>query len=752
MQIKKIFLYNVPYTENDHHQPLNSVLPEDWKPIKEFDNIHTHLFNFGTSIELTASYDEIRNANYAKFLIKIDQEEPDEEIWEPYYAWIDGFDLKSQQLKGSIKILYHWDYWRTFIDKIKPLRGVITSRISLSDDPPQYVSNITESVDETIHVIEHQSEEIVWIYMVTVDSSNNGIQRIVFPVFKNSYIKKLKINDLFNNYYYAPSFREVLNGSLLKTMGIEKSKIIGCSVSSIAPADYGLSRVDPDELKVTMSYDNVGFPATFVTDDLIEKYGPNDIRTYDDVHSMHVFSFSELGPPTPLKGVDELKKWCFPRENIVVEYEGLIPRLPLTVHLIPAPQLLQAFPFLVYMKYFTSYYPDIMRMDFHDSKVHRGSYKWRFNPPGLLKAPEFIQEFDIKYNHHITSIRRRELDKFDITLQNGEIIENVDIYDILVDRLKENERYYYTLWTKDSGTIVPKVYEPSDLPTTIVISNTDGIWPIKHYSFEEPLSSAPLDNLYLLDNAGYPITKFQQGRDLLSYTIQPISQNNHMFILFRFNTGGYIENTEFIVSMTPIDLTQEYYNEYLVSGERAEANERRFENIVSSLTNLAANAAIGTLIAGPGGGVVGGLKSIGKTILAGGLTTAGVGTVLGNYQQGQLENRLQNRGSFLIRNGNDYSWVSNGYLIRIAKTKYDSYSVEQYKNKVYEYGIDCNEIDNTGFYIGALLEDEGPIKLSSISLSGDTPYEANMYIRQKLLNGVFLDSNLSRPSNINNVK
>lgn len=752
MQIKKIFLYSVPYTEDDHHQPLNSALPDDWEPIKEFLSIKAHLFNFGSSIELTAYYDEIINANYAKFVITMKQDDSGEDVNETYYAWIDGFDLKSQQLKGSIKILYHWDYWRTFKNKIIPLRGTISQRKEQKVNPPQMVPNIIESYDQTVHQIINQNRKIAWVYMVTVDPSNsNGIQRIAFPVCTNSYFRRYQLNDSNRSimqFINAPSFKEVIDGSLLKIMGIDSEKLIGCSVSSIPPLKCEfideLNQIivpytssSPQEYKTKIS---------IYTYDLIEHY-EKTIRSYEDIFKKELNVWTFNTDDDKIKFANEIKWWCYPRNDIIYKFDNYLGKdCYLELH----PSVEQYYPFLQQLKWYFSDYNHIKKI-LIDSEfsVRLGRYFWDYIPSTIVRRYVYNQRFEITYTDiKIVEIEKINSDWFNITFDNGLYLEHVSIGDILLERPPEDKQFSFIIVTDiEYQSVEPKIFG-DDATLRIAISNVDGVWPIQYFSFEQPISSTPLNSLYLVDNNRYPINKFEQGRDLLNYTVQAISQNNQMFVLYKFNSGSYIDNTEFAVNMTPIDLTQEYINEYILSGEREAANERRTENIMSSLVNLAANTAVGTLIAGPAGGIIGAGKSFAKTLGAGILTTGVIGELLGNYQQGQIENRLRNRGSFLIRSGNDYSWLTNGYLISIVKTKFDGYSIEQYENKVYEFGIDCAEIDKDGSRIQQLLTEEGPIRLSSITLDKDIPYEANNYIRQKLLNGVFLDSALTKSINI----
>lgn len=732
MKIKKISLYSVPYTEDDHFQPLKSKLPEDWLPLKEIPEISTDLEKIGREIKLTATYDEIRNANYMKFELLINDKD------ENYYAWIESIIIGSQINKGRMIIYYHWDYWRTFIERITPLRGIIVQRKELEKNPPQIVPKIIEVYDETVHDIVNQDKEIAWIYMSLVDPAyelDAGIQRIAFPVHRNSYEKRFRLND-YNSpstYIDAPSFREVINGSLLKKMNIEEKKLIGCSVSSIAPIKYDRNGDD-----ITIPYNTVEIPTSIsiYTNDLIEIY-ENPLKTYDNVHE-YKFTIWDVGND---RFRDELKWWCFPRKEIKFKYDtsGAPTFVPYYVTLCPAET--QYYPFLQYLKYYTPYYEELkeIRIDTNKFEVRYASYYW------VSKGNnKFQQTFDNFFDGKIKTITKRtdKEDKFNITFEKGSLDE-VGIDNIFVLRLEEDEQFTFTAILEDKQSITSKRVR-EDL---IVIKNSDGVWPLQFHAFEKPLKSVPLKNLFLLDNYGYPVNKFEQQRDILNYTVQAVSQNSQMFALFKFNKGSYIDNTEFLVHMTPIDMAQGYFNEYILTVEREAATQRRVDNIISSLSNIAAGAVMGTVMGGPVGGVLKGGLAVAKTIGAGAVTAGLVSGGLSFYQQARLEERLRQRGSLLIREGNDYSWLSNGYLMSLVVTKIDDYSKDLYLKKVNMFGIDCNEIDDDGHVIARLLNEEGPLKLSSLTLNKDIPYEANVYIREKLFNGVLLDPNLSQPFN-----
>lgn len=756
MQIKKISLYSVPYTEDDHHQPLNSGLPEAWTPIKNFNHIKSDLFNFGVSVEITAFYEEIRNANYVKFTIDMGYK-TDTEILETYYAWIDRLHITSQQALGSIRIYYHWDWWRTLKDNINPLRGIVIQRKKEEFNPPQLVPNIIESYDKVVHDIKYQNKNIAWIYMATIDppkrtpSPKKGIQRIAFPVHTDSYTDKFQINASTDGggYVNAPSFRDVIDGKLLSTMEIDQNKLIGCCVSFIPPIKYDILGN-----QITIPYkiaekEHIATVSIYAYD-MIEHY-EQTLRAYDDIFTIELSTPILEDPYRRIKVQNDLKWWCFPKEDVIVKFDKFLEQ-PLFLRIKPSSD--QYYLFLWQLKNYFSGYDYIKRIIINSDEITQkyavryGKCKWDYT---FTDMKTFIQIFEnVDTNKNIVEIEKVTQELFNVKFDDDSYMENVSIGDILLKR-PENNQFTFLILTTGSTQIITSIDYGDEASRVRVISNDDGVWPVQYHSFEKPLTSTPTNNLYLMDHNGYPITKFEQGRDLLNYSFQVISQNAQMFVLYKFNKGSYVDGTEFAVNMTPIDMTQEYYNEYIISGERAAANEQRVENIVSTFTNLAANAALGAILGGPAGGAVGTLKSVGKTLLTGGITTGVVGGALGYYQQSQLENRLKNRGSFLIRGGSDYSWLTNGYLVSLVQTKYDEYSNYQYQCKVDEFGIECNEIDIDGNNLRKLLSEEGPLKLLTITLDKDIPQDANTYIRQKLTNGIYLDSTLSRPPNINNV-
>lgn len=792
MHYTEIKFYNVPYTEDCRYVPPNSELPDSWTPIPGTkiltDKVYPDTKDIFSKLTLSVNYNDIINCNYLSAKYHPSNGDNDYTV----YAWIDSIIPQiddSNSYSSLTTINFHLDYWRMYIEKIKIKEGLILNRVPGDKylDPPQNVPYIYEYSLDYKHEIPGQLKNIAWVIISYIKS--NKIAKITYPVNGLDPFSHVKFTDAVGAEIIGPSLSQTISGEVFNALGIAQDKQLECFLSPIAPVE--LKEFKNDVINIAWPSQNIvkkwGMQNCLTKRNFIKNVlytgtiftGNNGYLYQEKVETVQIpkmFSqntkirydnqtFSSKGSnryekrdiksgnteeysPWPVTDIfenflkDFLNKYAFRKDDyfeIVLGNPGERARV-MPIHWDHFNENTEYMPFIIVAKQLDKETLDNANViSFQEAYLKQPDKElWTFKD--ISDITKDITEFNpqeiIDKNKKVVSLVRTDLNLYAI-LDNGDKIK-VNDNDVWIPNYKQ----------QDIGFTNGKVFSFQTTPITIdqikynIISNLTEYWP----SITNPIpvfASNDLTHIVLTDMRGAPIKRFCDKLPFDVVTTQVLNGNSGA-ILFRFeNTDALLNDLEVCMPCTPLEVTQTYLNEYVLSGSRNAAQQNLQLAFNQSITTAATSAITGAMT-----GAIVSKNPIGAAIGAGlGLGSSIVNTTVGNYLGAEsLKNQeeiLKNKGSYLLRPLTDHSWIRNGYPIALAFMTIDDYSIENYTNKLKTFGISVNE------YTYNITLNNGPLKVINALIVGNVPIEAINYIKEKLSDGIYINSELSKPANLN---
>ena len=239
------------------------------------------------------------------------------------------------------------------------------------------------------------------------------------------------------------------------------------------------------------------------------------------------------------------------------------------------------------------------------------------------------------------------------------------------------------------------------------------------------------------------------GVTVYDYSYRLIIDSSSAYIQVRFDGhDSHSEGLCFTVPLIPLSLTENATSSYVYSGARqadlmqmrTEADKAYEKGLASTASGTVTGVSSGLMmgaLGGPlgmmGGALVGGVSSaIGGTIS----TTAnrGIDYTYNDRFQDITDYRMAHQTNGLLMSGSGLDSLVNGAKgITIRKLKADDYSVEQRASDISLYGVHVSEPRTS---CQPLIDNGGPVQITSAVITGTAPASAKRYIKQRLESGV----------------
>lgn len=781
MKLKNVTFYNVPYDENCRKVPLYSPLPEGIKGISstavEGDIISPdRASDVWVCFKCPINYNKIKNCNYLSFVYIPSESEDKEETYKKYYAWIDKIIPESDDkydYNSSTIINFHIDWWRSYIEDVMIKEGLILNRQpshgskdSRFNDPAQNVPCDYEYKNEKfIQELPGQTPGIAWIIISYLKKEDDKINKICYPIntknttehikFYNQTGIKIPIN--------APSLDETLTGAVIKALGTTSERVQGINISPIAPLDYEIDENGVLDFK----WPHAAESFTYMPIDFIEKVEHSETESgrfklvayfanhenerlngYENIDTAVQIRYFENGEYKEFKsnGTGDHHDEAEDKINIWLNRNMLKKRdyCQTGAHHIQSQKITEEMEYIPLMEYLKRYHTG----SFYEIKTvsipndNLGCFKnkdlWKrerkYNAVGGIDYTEYEPQIFTEAPN-ITTIYNVGYDTYARTIDGND--KKINDYDVWI----KNKETTFTITKENEWKTEVQILQ--DINCSVLISK-DGLWP----SIEKPLqkfASSDTATMALLDMRGLIIKKFSKKVLFSSVSCETITTGNSSSILIRFTPSYAAANDlEITLPCTPIESSGEYLHEYIVSGQRETDQQNLNLSVQQSLTSSMASTGLNFALGLLGGGVGVGLTAFSE--ITRGLLSSISQQQFGEERLRASEEALKRRGSFLIRQNDDYSWIRNGSPVCLTIIHPDPKSVSEYKHIIRKYGINVKE------YRENITLKEGPLRVVDTLITGDAPQEAKDYIKNRLANGVYIDSKLTKVINKTEIK
>ena len=210
---------------------------------------------------------------------------------------------------------------------------------------------------------------------------------------------------------------------------------------------------------------------------------------------------------------------------------------------------------------------------------------------------------------------------------------------------------------------------------------------------------------------------------------------NSCYMQIRESTDSHAVGQCYTIPAPVVDTVENAMSTYNYTGQRAYDMEMRQIQVYSQIAGSSTNAIGGAIAGGTSGG--GGVGAAAGAAV--GLTTSLVGAGLNQHVfnpmiQEAKDALVSKQSSGLLLSGATIAdIIYHGKTPRLAKLKADEVSILRWKSKTARYGFECNVNYDS---CQSLVTAGGPLQITDLTVSGDIPSEAKVYIKSLFARGV----------------
>jgi hypothetical protein len=263
--------------------------------------------------------------------------------------------------------------------------------------------------------------------------------------------------------------------------------------------------------------------------------------------------------------------------------------------------------------------------------------------------------------------------------------------------------------------------------------------------FTASLTETDIDAVVTSDLYKYVITGFDceivgelpWGFDISKLKYRVCLSANSCYMQIRETQASHTVGLCYTIPAPVVDTIENAVSTYNYSGQRDYDLQMRQMSVWSQVAG-ASSSAIGGAIAGgtSGAGAMG--------IAAGAVSGAGLalgGAALNQFvfnpmQQESKDALVAKQSAGLLLSGSsilDIIW--HGRAPRLVRLKADDATISRWKSKTTRFGYECNVNYDS---CQSLIATGGPLQISNLTISGDAPSEAKVYIKSLFERGVNL--------------
>lgn len=696
------------------------------------------------------------------------------------YGWVDGVSMVSDSDTPLTTIDWHIDLWRSYINDVNVGYGLVTKRPRGAEDPLQICSHRYRLAGDYKPL--YAQSDIFWVIAnitkETADSTVTTIRQAIMPVSTSSPTNHLYIK-AGNDTVSCPSLEDFITGAYTERLKIAPSSISSVFVSPMPPvliAGGTGAGNDPFVMQTSSS--------TSSTEWYTSQYN-NTVRYIYDIDGRtdppsHVFSWDvfysdgtseektavvdntyEMMQYIQMKGKDSFE---FGSYTFKWQLEGV--------------GSFTKYPDYLYWSDVDSYARIVMGNAYNT--LHDGDTITFPSGNALNATADYTGYRTSSGNYYLIVTANVFSSAPAFTMHNGRFDGNIVLYGNqaegwqAVGNITVRTRHQFVTYNVKTETYDGAQYGYG--------YNASQYLPYISSSLESPITTTDTVEWMMTDFTGNVFASVPWGLTIKDYTYRVISTSASAYLEFRF-IGGMDAKANglcYTIPLPSVDIVSNSWSEYVYSGQRDYDIQQRklatqqalVSGISSGLVNTAFTQALGKervlnkkIIDESGrpiharredldkilatgvdvNGIDWRIKRVvnpsfaaGVGVMAGAsVASAGLEYALGTYFNGRLqdtEDQLQAKQiDSIVANGEGWGWLWNGRPCGFISMVPDDYSLIRFNKSIQLHGVDVSEpTDNCD----TLLDAGGPIQIQQAVVTGDVPYQALHYIRQRLAAGV----------------
>lgn len=762
---------DLPYQEDSAEVPPRNAL-EPTNIINTY-TVTPQRESFFTQFKVKDDYLTLYKAQYLKAVITTSAGNI------TIYGWVDNIALVSDSETPLTTIDWHIDLWRSYINDVNVGYGLVTKRPRGAEDPLQICSHRYRLAGDYKPL--YAQSGIFWVIAsITQETDNNTVTTIrqaIMPVSTTSPTNHLYIK-AGNDMVSCPSLEDFVTGAYTEQLKIAPSSISSVFVSPVPPiliAGGTGSSGDPFVMQISSSSTETGWIESSynnITKHINEIDGSTNTAAsnwrwtifYSDgtseVRTLNGGSVYNAMRVIGMKGRDSFE---FGDYTFKWQLEGVGP---------------------------TTLYPDYLYwsdVDTYARAVMGSAYNTlvdgdqiRFGSGNAMDATaDYTGQRITSGNYYLKVTANVTSHAPTFTFRNGRFDGNIVLYG------NEAERWQAVgdcvARTQRSFVVYNVKTEKQNQASYGYGYNASQYLPYISSSLESPITTTDTVEWMMTDFTGNVFASVPWGITIKDYTYRVISTSASAYLEFRF-IGGLDAKANglcYTIPLPSVDIVSNSWSEYVYSGQRDYDIQQRklatqqalVSGISGGMVNTAFTQALGKepLYAYSQINEFTGMntrmsqeeaqyvmrhgkpyqlermsRSINPVfaanvgVMAGAsLASAGLEYALGTYFNGRLqdtEDQLQSKQiDSIVANGEGWGWLWNGRSCGFISMVPDDYSLIRFNRQVRINGVDVSEPTEN---CDTLLDAGGPIQIQQAVVTGDVPYQALHYIRQRLAAGV----------------
>ena len=257
------------------------------------------------------------------------------------------------------------------------------------------------------------------------------------------------------------------------------------------------------------------------------------------------------------------------------------------------------------------------------------------------------------------------------------------------------------------------------------------------YTLSSPIATSDLYKYVITGFDGEIVGELPWGLTTSQLTCRVCLSGASCYMQIRQDADSHALGQCYTIPAPTVDTVENALSTYYYTGQREYDMQMRQIQVYSQIAGSSTNAIGGAIAGGTsGGGAIG--AAAGATLgLATSLIGAGLNQHVFNPMQQEAKDSLVSKQSsgLLLSGATIIDTIFHGKTPRLARLRTDDATVTRWMSKTTRFGYECNVNYDS---CQSLVTAGGPLQISNLTISGDAPSEAKVYIKSLFERGVNL--------------
>ena len=255
------------------------------------------------------------------------------------------------------------------------------------------------------------------------------------------------------------------------------------------------------------------------------------------------------------------------------------------------------------------------------------------------------------------------------------------------------------------------------------------------YTLSDPIATSDLYKYVITGFDGEIVGELPWGLETSQLTCRVCLSGASCYMQIRQNTDSHALGQCYTIPAPTVDTVENALSTYYYTGQREYDMQMRQIQVYSQIAGSSTNAIGGAIAGGTSGGGAIGAGAGAVLGLATSLIGAGLNQHVFNPMQQEAKDSLVSKQSsgLLLSGATIIDTIFHGKTPRLARLKADDVSITRWKSKTARYGFECSVNYDS---CQSLVAEGGPLQITDLTVSGNIPSEAKVYIKSLFARGV----------------